>query len=308
MKTDAIGKPVNRQVMKRDYMLRIWLLLLLFGSHAWQVSLVCGSEITTEQAEIFEKRIRPVLVDNCYRCHSAEAKDLKGDLRLDLLSLPVTAKNADTWREVIHNLQRGDMPPENEQQPTAEARQDLLKRMVPLLARHEADARGSEDPLMRLSNSQLAHSLQDLLGVSRHVAGSLIQDPVHKHGFSLQNEFAISGGYMELYLEQLQLAVADAIPDLEVERNVYRLTGSDWERQHYLTTWGMSERSRRNLYNGPNWLGDKFEIPLPPKHEFRMYVKDNRPEGEFRVRITVRNEPADRRRQGKQAGAFGISR
>jgi hypothetical protein len=47
---------------------------------------------------------------------------------------------------------------------------------------------------MRLSNNQLTHSLQDLLGVSRHVAGSLIQDPVHKHGYSLQNEFAISGG------------------------------------------------------------------------------------------------------------------
>ena len=194
-------------------MLKIWLLLLLLllGLQGWQVSSVCGSEITPEQAELFEKRIRRVFVDNCYRCHSAEAKDLKGDLRLDLLSLPVTTKNADTWREVIHNLQRGDMPPEEEEQPTAEARQEFLKRMVPLLTRHEADERGPEDPLMRLSNNQLAHSLQDLLGVSRHVARSLIQDPVHKHGFSLQNEFAISGGYMELYLEQLRLAVADAI-------------------------------------------------------------------------------------------------
>jgi hypothetical protein len=291
MLREAIGKPVTCQVMKRVYMLKTWLLLLLLGLQGWQVSSVCGSELTPEQAELFEKQIRPVLVDNCYQCHSAEAKESKGDLRLDLLSLPVTAKNADTWREVIHNLQRGDMPPEKEQQPTAEARQDFLNRIVPLLARYEADARGPEDPLMRLSNNQLAHSLQDLLGVSRHVARSLIQDPVHKHGFSLQNEFAISGGYMELYLEQLRLAVADAIPDLDAERNVFRLTGSDWEKQHYLTTWGMSELSRRNLYNGPKWLGDEFEIPLPPKHEFRMYLKDNRPEGEFRVRITVRNEP-----------------
>jgi hypothetical protein len=291
MKTDAIGKPVNHQVMKRGYILKTWLLLLLLGAQGWRVSSVCGSEITPEHAEIIEKQIRPVLEDSCYRCHSAEAKDLKGDLRLDLLSLPVTAKNANMWREVIHNLQRGDMPPENEPQPTEDARQGFLKRMVPLLARHEADARGPEDPLMRLSNSQLAHSLQDLLGVSRHVAGSLIQDPVHKHGFSLQNEFAISGGYMELYLEQLRLAVADAIPDLDTERNIYQLTGSDWEKQHFLTTWGRSELSRRNLYDGPKWLEDKFEIPLPPKHEFRMYVKDNRPEGEFRVRITVRNEP-----------------
>ena len=289
--SDATDKPRHHQVIKMGCMLNAWLLMLLFGGQGWQVSSVCGSEITPEQAEFYEQQVRPVFKDHCYRCHSAEAENLKGDVRLDLLSLPVTAENANTWREVIHNLQRGDMPPEDEQQPGTEERQGFLKGMVPLLARQEADARGLEDPLMRLSNNQLAHSLQDLLGVSRNVAGSLIQDPVHKHGFSLQNEFAISGGYMELYLEQLRMAVVDAIPDFDADRNIYRLTGSDWEKQHYLTTWGMSELSQRNLYNGPEWLEDDFEIPLPPKHEFRMYLKDNRPEGEFRVRITVRNEP-----------------
>jgi hypothetical protein len=33
--------------------------------------------------EFFEKRIRPVLAEHCYECHSAEAKKLKGKLRLD---------------------------------------------------------------------------------------------------------------------------------------------------------------------------------------------------------------------------------
>jgi hypothetical protein len=33
--------------------------------------------------EFFEKKIRPVLVRECYSCHSAEAKELKGSLRLD---------------------------------------------------------------------------------------------------------------------------------------------------------------------------------------------------------------------------------
>ena len=34
-------------------------------------------------AEFFEKKIRPVLVESCYECHSDRAKELKGDLRLD---------------------------------------------------------------------------------------------------------------------------------------------------------------------------------------------------------------------------------
>ncbi len=33
--------------------------------------------------EYFEKHIRPVLVERCYKCHSAAAKKLKGGLRLD---------------------------------------------------------------------------------------------------------------------------------------------------------------------------------------------------------------------------------
>jgi uncharacterized protein DUF1553/uncharacterized protein DUF1549/cytochrome c len=34
-------------------------------------------------AEFFEKRVRPILVDNCYSCHSAAATKLKAGLRLD---------------------------------------------------------------------------------------------------------------------------------------------------------------------------------------------------------------------------------
>jgi len=34
-------------------------------------------------AEFFEKHVRPVLVENCYKCHSAQAEKVKGGLRLD---------------------------------------------------------------------------------------------------------------------------------------------------------------------------------------------------------------------------------
>lgn len=36
-----------------------------------------------EQIEFFESRIRPVLVEHCYSCHSADAKGLKANLRVD---------------------------------------------------------------------------------------------------------------------------------------------------------------------------------------------------------------------------------
>ena len=36
-----------------------------------------------DDARFFEERIRPVLVERCYECHSEKSRKLKGDLRLD---------------------------------------------------------------------------------------------------------------------------------------------------------------------------------------------------------------------------------
>ncbi|MCI0537521.1 MAG: PSD1 and planctomycete cytochrome C domain-containing protein, partial [Verrucomicrobiales bacterium] len=47
----------------------------------------------------FEKRIRPVLVERCYKCHSADSEKLKGGLRLD--SRPLALKGGDTRPAVV---------------------------------------------------------------------------------------------------------------------------------------------------------------------------------------------------------------
>ena len=38
-----------------------------------------------EGVDFFESRVRPVLVEHCYKCHSAQSKPIKGGLRLDSL-------------------------------------------------------------------------------------------------------------------------------------------------------------------------------------------------------------------------------
>ena len=62
----------------------------------WMISIAAGDSpiiaaqpdsspapISKDDVEFFEKSIRPVLVEKCYGCHSAQAKELKGELRLD---------------------------------------------------------------------------------------------------------------------------------------------------------------------------------------------------------------------------------
>lgn len=42
-----------------------------------------AAEPTADQLEFFEKKVRPILTERCYTCHSAQAKKLKGSLLLD---------------------------------------------------------------------------------------------------------------------------------------------------------------------------------------------------------------------------------
>jgi hypothetical protein len=42
-----------------------------------------AGDASTSDGDFFEKRIRPLLVDRCYKCHSAHSEKLKGDLLLD---------------------------------------------------------------------------------------------------------------------------------------------------------------------------------------------------------------------------------
>src|SRR3954454_860121 len=55
---------------------------LLFASLAMAGSAL-AAEPTPEQAQFFEGKIRPILADKCYKCHSAETGKSKGGLTLD---------------------------------------------------------------------------------------------------------------------------------------------------------------------------------------------------------------------------------
>ena len=60
-------------------------LLLHAGDHRLLADDASGAsrELSAEQVEFFESRIRPVLIEHCYKCHSAEGDGVKGGLRLD---------------------------------------------------------------------------------------------------------------------------------------------------------------------------------------------------------------------------------
>ncbi|MEO1998786.1 MAG: DUF1588 domain-containing protein [Planctomycetaceae bacterium] len=234
--------------------------------------------------------IRGFLRSYCASCHGSKTK--KAGIEFAKYT-SFSLENAEHWQNVLDNIQRGDMPPEKAKQPTAEIRRQFVSLVVANLDRVYANSSNRDFRFMRLTNQQLAWGLRDLLKIDRDFSGDLIEDPVGKHGGSLQSTLELTSGHMDVYLAALQQAVNLAVPRLANPPRPYRLHGADWEKQHYLNRNDLAHGARRHhkRYRGPRWLADAFEVPLPPKHFFRIYIDDNRSEGQFRIRIFVRNEP-----------------
>jgi hypothetical protein len=47
---------------------------------------LCAGGVRAADADFFEKKVRPVFVEHCYKCHSAQAQKLRGGLRLDTVA------------------------------------------------------------------------------------------------------------------------------------------------------------------------------------------------------------------------------
>jgi hypothetical protein len=71
-----------KQLIETKFIGRLPVILIVLATFAAHGQ-VAHKSITPEQLEFFEKNIRPVLVQNCYVCHSEEKGKNKGELTLD---------------------------------------------------------------------------------------------------------------------------------------------------------------------------------------------------------------------------------
>ena len=153
------------------------------------------SAIAVEPAVFFRQ--------HCVRCHGANVQE--GDLRLD------TARaDAKLWLTIADRLELGEMPPEDEPQPSA----DDVKAVVALAKRRAADAadRG-QVVLRRLNRTQYRNTLRDLLKIDTFVEDPTDAFPAddEKEGFDNQGDtLQMSDFLLRQYLEVARKAVGDA--------------------------------------------------------------------------------------------------
>jgi len=144
----------------------------LFSLHLMR--LVFLALTTTALAEppqaVLDTKHRAFLKDNCLTCHNAEKQ--KGKVRLDDIAFTLdSVEKADLWQKVLNSINSGEMPPEDEKQPSPAAKTDFLDDLSRTLvtARTALSDSGGKITMRRLNRREYKNTIRDLLGVDLRV-------------------------------------------------------------------------------------------------------------------------------------------
>jgi hypothetical protein len=115
-----------------------------------------------------EAQVKPdaFLSSYCLGCHGTNEQ--KGDRRFDNLPTTVGIDVAigERWQEVLHQLQLGEMPPSDEQQPTPDERRAMVAWIEAQVTQAQtiAQDRGGQVVHRRLNRAEYVNTIKDLFG------------------------------------------------------------------------------------------------------------------------------------------------
>ncbi len=250
----------------------LWLVVsLLHGTtHAESGSAESGS---------WEHSVAPLLSRHCFRCHGPETQ--QADLRLDQLSFDLLNDSAaaETWHDVLGVLQRGEMPPADEPQPSGRDRRALVDTLTKGLTRAIQAKRstGGRPVLRRLNRVEYQNTMRDLLGIDTDFAGNLPPDSLSPDGFKNNGSMLrMSALQLEYYLQAARRGLGKAVV-LGPAPNVYRHVIKEGKENGGGTVQNLGRS---------NTLGRK--------QIFLTRIKEDYPEqGEFLLRVRARALPAE---------------
>ncbi len=245
-----------------------------------------------EQLDFFEQKIRPVLVEQCYKCHSAQSEKLKGGLYLD--SRAGALKGGDTAPAVvpgdaeksllIQSIRYGDedlqMPPKHRLSPQQVAD---FEQWVKMGAPDPRDQKLPEKPSSAVVQAKDLWSLQPVADPA---------PPAVKTAGWVRNPI---DGFMLAKMEAKGVKpVADADPRSLLRRVTYDLTGlppTPEETQAFLadpSPEALAKTVERLLASpaygeqwGRHWLdvvryadtsGCNSDFPVPSAYRYRNWV------------------------------------
>lgn len=237
----------------------------------------------------FRERIGPVLKTLCFDCHGPNKQ--QGDIRLDRLNPDlVSGPDAETWHDVLNQLNQGEMPPKKAKQPTPEQR-TLLTGWLQSALRKAAAARRFDRgrvKLRRLTRYEYANTMRDLLGLDMDYERDLPPEPTSQEGFlNNASTLEMSPTQIETYLDIARLALSQAIVSNE------RPTLHSFAQQ--VTSEGKlpTKKVAGHQPVRPEFILDLKQFPRKGAFELKVTARACIPNGQGlpRVKITMGHVP-----------------
>lgn len=201
---------------------------LLVGA-MWQGTMLVAAETNFDT--------KAYLQNHCIRCHNAEEQN--ADRRFDNLAAELSDKEtAEHWQEILDVVNLGEMPPEDEPQPSA----DDTKRFVAEVTRQLALAReslgsGGYQRFRRLNRYEYRNTIRDLLGVNVDSFDPTTSFPADDRvdGFENIGEHLVLSDYLlQCYLEAASQSIDKAVQaGAVVEPIAEVLRPDDMSRRRY---------------------------------------------------------------------------
>ena len=170
----------------------------------WTKALFLGLLVVFPQVHGLALSRLEFLKQHCVNCHGAEEQ--KADRRFDQLSETASSiGDLELWQEILDMLNLGDMPPEDEPQPSTEERAKMIASTTEFISEsleRLSDTAG-HSVLRRLNAWEYRHTIGDLLGlnVSAWNPAEAFPAEVVVDGFDNNGaELVTSGMLLEKYL------------------------------------------------------------------------------------------------------------
>jgi hypothetical protein len=245
---------------------------------------------------------------HCISCHGPEKE--KGELRIDELSRDFkSGMDTHHWHEIIEKVNAGEMPPEEEAQPTQEEIAAFVPRLHALMKEGSAARKAARPPVShyRLSRKEYQNTVYDLLGVRYDPAkpGELNEDTLW-HGFErIGSELSLSPSHVDRYYRAAEIVLDRAFPTVSGEARKVRKTAADLRygggktQQETLDRFGIKRPLRYLMFPGrveeafaPHWFGK-----TGPEHSglyrMRMQASGIRPPGGQPAHLSIGKETGE---------------
>ncbi len=203
---------------------------LIAGCVGWMASATLADEIDAGNLT-YDQHVRTTLSAYCMDCHGADEPEAALNLaRFDIDSVDVS-EATDVWARVLEMVESGEMPPEQEAQPTAEEKKQLVTWLESAL--ESVDCRKISQPgrvtIRKLNRAEYNNTIRDLVGIDFRPAEDFPADNVGNGFDNIAQVLSLPPLLMEKYLEAAEAVVNQAFDDEQVRAQIIFATPGENE-------------------------------------------------------------------------------